>query len=94
VKKPCFLPSTVEAAFGYLGPDAEDRRTIFPGVNWSSAIKNPFRTFGSSWEGLEAVLSDLKAGANEPIIFVLHGAHPRPEYTDRGKSALILEGMS
>jgi hypothetical protein len=34
----------------------------------------------------------LKAGAHEPIVFALHLAHPRVEYTDRGKSALIVEG--
>ena len=86
------LPTMMEAAFGYLGSDAPDSRRIFSGVNWSAAIRNPFRSFGNSGEGLEAVLSDLKIGAREPVVFVLHVAHPRVEYTDRGKSALIVEG--
>jgi DNA topoisomerase VI subunit B len=86
------MPQVLEAAFGYLGADVPDARRIFSGVNWSAAIRNPFRSFGNTGEGLEAVLSDLKVGAHEPIVFVLHVAHPRVEYTDRGKSALIVQG--
>jgi hypothetical protein len=86
------LPGVMEAAFGYLGADAPDSRRIFSGVNWSAAIRNPFRSFGNTGEGLEAVLSDLKVGSHEPVVYVLHVAHPRVEYTDRGKSALIVEG--
>jgi hypothetical protein len=29
---------------------------------------------------------------DEPVVFVLHLAHPRVEYTDRGKSALVIGG--
>jgi hypothetical protein len=91
-KKTCFLPWVLESAFGWLGEQSVDERKIFAGANWSAAIQNPFRFFGSTGEGLEANLSDLKAGAHEPIVFALHLAHPRVEYTDRGKSALIVEG--
>jgi hypothetical protein len=84
------LPWVLESAFGYLGPTAADERRIFTGANWSAAIKNPFRTFGSTGEGLETVLADLRATRNEPIIFVLHLAHPRVQYVDRGKSALVI----
>jgi hypothetical protein len=63
---------------------------IFAGANSSAAIKNPFRSFGTTSEGLEAELNRLHLGADEPIIFVLHLAHPRVEYTDRGKSVLII----
>ena len=86
------LPYVLESAFGWLGDESEDSRRIFAGANWSAAIKNPFRTFGSTGEGLEAALSDMRAGRNEPIVFVLHLAHPRVEYTDRGKSALVIGG--
>jgi hypothetical protein len=86
------MPAVMEVAFGYLGAYVEDSRRIFSGVNWSAAIRNPFRSFGTTGEGLEAVLSDLKVGAHEPVVYVLHVAHPRVEYTDRGKSALIVEG--
>jgi hypothetical protein len=93
-EKACFLdlPGIVESAFGWLGKDASDERRIYAGVNWSTAIKNPFRSFGSTGEGLETVLADLRATKSEPIVFVLHLAQPRIRYTDRGKSALVIGG--
>ena len=84
------LPWVLESAFGWKGDESTDRRSIFAGANWSSAVNNPFRSFGSTGEGLEAALTDLKAGAHEPIVYALHLAHPRVEYTDRGKSALVV----
>jgi hypothetical protein len=92
--KASFLPWVLESAFGYLGPNAEDSRKIYAGANWSAAIKNPFRTFGDTGEGLETTLADLQATRNEPIVFVLHLVHPRIAYTDRGKSALVIGGAS
>jgi hypothetical protein len=89
-EKASLLPSVLESAFGYLGKDASDKRRIFAGANWSAAIKNPFRTFGNTREGLETILADLHATQHEPIIFVLHLAHPRIEYLDRGKSAIVI----
>ena len=86
------LPCVLESAFGWLGDESEDSRRIFAGANWSAAIKNPFRSFGSTGEGLEAALNQQRAGRNEPIVFVLHLAHPRVEYVDRGKSALVIGG--
>jgi hypothetical protein len=89
--KACFLPWVLESAFGWLGPDAEDQRKIFASANWSAAIGNPFRSFGGTGEGLETALADMRATSTEPVVFVLHLAHPRVEYTDRGKSALVIE---
>jgi len=86
------LPWVLESAFGWLGDGSEDWRKIFAGANWSAAIKNPFRSFGSTGEGLEAALSEQRASQHEPVIFVLHLAHPRVQYTDRGKSALVIGG--
>jgi DNA topoisomerase VI subunit B len=86
------LPYVIETAFGWLGDEAQDRRRIFVGANWSVAIGNPFRSFGSTGEGLESVLADKRAGRSEPVVFVLHLAHPRVEYTDRGKTALVVQG--
>ena len=86
------LPYVLESAFGWLGDESEDSRRIFAGANWSAAIKNPFRSFGSTGEGLEAALNQQRAGRSEPIVFVLHLAHPRVQYTDRGKSALVIGG--
>lgn len=94
-EKACFnddVPWVLESAFGWLGDKAAAERRIYAGANWSAAINNPFRSFGSTGEGLEAVLTDKKAGADEPIVFVLHLAHPRVEYTDRGKTALVIGG--
>lgn len=88
------LPWVLESAFGWLGDGAPDARRIYSGANWSAAIKNPFRSFGNTGEGLETALADMRATKNEPVVFVLHLAHPRVEYTDRGKSALIVGGAA
>jgi hypothetical protein len=83
------LPWVIETAFGYC-PGKATRR-IIAGVNFSVAVGNPFRSFhGYGGEGLEAQLQQLRAGRDEPIIFVLHYACPRVEFTDRGKTALII----
>lgn len=84
------LPWIIESAFGWFDGDTRADRRLFAGANWSMAIGNPFRSFGASGEGLEATLTDLKAGANEPIVFAVHLAQPRIEFTDRGKSALVI----
>jgi hypothetical protein len=88
------VPWVLESAFGWLGEEAEDSRRIFAGANWSAAIKNPFRSFGSTGEGLETALADRRATSAEPVVFVLHLAHPRVEYTDRGKSAIVIGGAA
>jgi DNA topoisomerase VI subunit B len=85
------LPWVIESAFGWLGEKAKDERRIFAGVNWSPAIGNPFRAFGQTGEGLETALADMRATRSEPIVFVLHLAHPRVEFTDRGKSSLAVK---
>ena len=77
-------------AFGYC-PNGMIRRRIIAGVNFSVGIGNPFRSFRRyGGEGLEAHLNRLRAAANEPIVVILHYACPRVEYTDRGKTALIV----
>ncbi len=88
------MPWVVESAFGWKGDDSPDQRNIFAGVNWSPGINNPFRTFGDTGEGLETLLADMRATRDEPIVFVLHLAHPRVEYTDQGKSALVIRSRS
>ena len=86
------VPWVLESAFGWLGNNSHDCRRIYAGANWSAAIHNPFRTFGATGEGLEAELTEMRAGADEPVVIVLHLAHPRIAYTDRGKSALVIGG--
>lgn len=90
-------PAVVETAFGRKADEDEDEsenqtRHIFAGANWSMAIGNPFRTFGDTGEGLEAVLADQRSGRGQPIVFALHLAAPRVEWKDRGKSSLSVEG--
>jgi hypothetical protein len=83
------LPWVLESAFGWRG-EAVDGRRIYAGANWSAALANPFRSFGETGEGLETALANRRATASEPVVFVLHLAHPRVEYRDRGKSAIII----
>jgi len=84
------LPCVVETAFGFC-PD-QQRRRIITGANWSVGLTNPFRSFGRHSEGLESVLAEARAQSTEPIILVVHLACPRIEYTDRGKSAIVVKG--
>lgn len=83
------VPWVVETAFGWC-PETESRRLI-TGVNWSPGIINPFRELGAFGRSLDTVLSQQRADRDEPVIFVLHMACPRVEYTDRGKSSVVVK---
>jgi hypothetical protein len=85
------LPCALETAFGYC-PNEINKRRIIAGANWSVGIGNPFRSFGRNGEGLESLLAEQRARSHEPIVFVAHFACPRIEYTDRGKSAIVIRG--
>ena len=85
------IPDVIETAFGWC-PDGANERRIITGVNWSPAIGNPFRSLGSYGEILDTILSEQRSGRDEPIIFVLHLARPRIEYTDHGKTAVVIPG--
>lgn len=87
------LPVIVEVCFGVLERSLTDvtwqsRRQMFSGANFSSAIKNPFREFGSSGEGLEGALARARVDKRQPVIFAAHVTRPIIPYTDRGKSAI------
>jgi DNA topoisomerase VI subunit B len=88
------IPYVVEAAFGLhqsgLSADSGVARKIVTGANWSAAIDNPFRRFGSTGEGLENTLAKVRANANQPVIFALHLASAYIQFADRGKSSIIL----
>jgi hypothetical protein len=102
------LPYVVEFAFGILRAGLNDEldtlrpdrntcntdRIEITGVNWSPGIGNPFRQIGRSGEGLDAVLANARANSGEPVIAVLHVACPRVKYTDRGKSAIVVDDES
>ena len=85
------IPDVIETAFGWC-PDGANERRIITGVNWSPAIGNPFRSLGSYGESLDTILSEQHSGRAEPIIFVLHLARPPIEYTDHGKTAVVVPG--
>ena len=87
----------VEFAFGIhrdgltagSGPD----RSFIAGVNWSPGINNPFRSIGKSGDGLDAILARTSAPVMTlPSSVCLHVACPRVAYTDRGKSAIVVDG--
>jgi hypothetical protein len=67
-------------------------RKVITGVNWSPGINSPFRQLGSSGEGLDGILAEVHANTSQPVIAALHLACPRVTYTDRGKSAMVVEG--
>jgi DNA topoisomerase VI subunit B len=91
------LPHVIETAFGVhrsglIGADTVQRGKIITGVNWSPGINNPFRQIGNNGAGLDAVLEKARANKSRPVIVMLHLACPRVAYTDRGKSAIVIEG--
>lgn len=92
------IPRIVEFAFGIhreglsIVGEQEPRRKIITGVNWSPGINNPFRQLGNSGEGLDGILAEVRANTRQPVIAALHLACPRVAYTDRGKSAIVVEG--
>ena len=63
-------------------------RRIVTGVNWSPGIVNPFRQLGG--RSLDSFLGDLMVQADDPVFLAIHYVCPRVQYTDRGKSALVL----
>lgn len=80
------LPLVIETAFAWRGNHGQ--RRLVTGVNWSAAIVDPFRQLAGN--SLSSILAERYASHNEPIVFLLHVARPRVEYTDRGKSAVII----
>jgi hypothetical protein len=91
------VPRVVEFAFGIhrdglAGGGRGPSRKIITGVNWSPGINNPFRQLGRGGIGLDAILSEVRANTSQPVIAALHLACPRVAYTDRGKSAIVVEG--
>jgi DNA topoisomerase VI subunit B len=83
------VPWVVEAAFGWLGEDSTSDRRLITGVNWSPGILNPFRELGYG-ESLDSILERQWAGRREPVVVVVHLTCARVEYTDRGKSAVVI----
>jgi DNA topoisomerase VI subunit B len=73
-------------------PEPMPLRVCVLGINWSPSIGvNPYRQLGPVGQSLDSVLAELRAGREEPVIVVLHLAYPRVEFSDRGKSSVIIE---
>jgi hypothetical protein len=64
-------------------------RYLITGVNFSATLENPFHTF-RGMEGMDDILTDLRAGKSAPVIVCVHYACPHIEYLDRGKSRIGL----
>jgi hypothetical protein len=82
------VPWVLEAAFAWC-PQLPERRLV-SGVNWSPGIINPFRELGRTGKSLDAVLEEQRCGVDEPVCLLVHLISPRVEYTDRGKSAVVI----
>ena len=83
------IPQVIEVAFGHA-PEAQSRRVV-TGVNWSPGIGNPFRQLGASGRSMDSILGAQMVDEDDPIVIVAHLASPRVEYTDRGKSAVVIQ---
>jgi Histidine kinase-, DNA gyrase B-, and HSP90-like ATPase len=90
------VPRVIEFAFGIhrdgLTAGRGPSRKVITGVNWSPGINNPFRQLGRGGEGLDGILVEVRANTAQPVIATLHLACPRVAYTDRGKSAIVVDG--
>jgi hypothetical protein len=85
------LPYIAEAAFAWK-PGEDDTRDLITGVNWSPAIRDPFRQVGPFGRSLSSYLAELRAAGDQPVVVVVHVAYPRVDYADRGKTQVILGG--
>jgi hypothetical protein len=89
------IPYVIEFAFGLHQSGLSSQggavpRKFITGANWSAGINNPFRSFGSTGEGLENTLAKVRANASQPVICALHLASAYVQYADRGKSSIII----
>jgi hypothetical protein len=84
------LPQVTETAFAALA--GGDVRKLVTGVNWSAGWINPFRVLGAYGRSLDSELAAAFAGYQEPVVLLVHVAHPRVQYTDRAKSTVLTDG--
>jgi hypothetical protein len=88
------VPYVVEIAIcpfkEWVDGGRERARLLITGVNFSATLENPFNTF-RGMEGLDEILTELRAGEYAPVIVCVHYACPHIEYLDRGKSRIGLE---
>lgn len=86
------MPSIAEVAFAMRGKDDEDEDLIIiTGVNWSSAIGNPFKKLGKYGTSMDGVLAEARVSFDDPVVMLVHMACPSVKYSDHGKSSIVLE---
>ncbi len=83
------LPQVTEVAFAAL--EDETDRELFTGVNWSAAWVNPFRTLGGYGRSLDSMMTERRLSHDQAIVLLVHVAHPRVQYADRGKSTVLAQ---
>src|SRR5262249_16776726 len=80
------IPYIVEFAFGLhqsgLTQGLAVSRKFITGANWSVGISNPFRRFGSTREGVETTLAQVRANANSPWSCAPHLTPASIQYPD------------
>ena len=76
------LPYVLEVAFA-VKADAEFGRTLRVGINFSTALSQPFAP-------LDTALTEARCTRNDPVVVLVHLACPAVQFTDRGKSKAIL----
>lgn len=82
------LPQVTEVAFAALSDENEGRKLV-TGVNWSAAWVNPFRRLGEYGHSLDTMMTVRRFESHRPIVLLVHVAHPRVQYADRGKSTVL-----
>ncbi len=81
------VPYLIECGFGYRPEGGV--RMIIAALNWSAPVNgNPFQRL--SYQSLGSILTEQRAGPDEPIAFFLHVATPRATFLDKGKSIASL----
>jgi hypothetical protein len=82
------VPWFAEVAFAWH--ERLDDCRLITGINWSPALNNPFRELGEYDEELGAILEEHKAGAEQPVVVLVHFVQPGVQFSDQGKSAVLL----
>lgn len=76
---------------GFAARPSDKPRFMLCGVNWSAALRNPFRLrYGSLDASLDGLLQEQYASDDEPVVLIVHHAQVGATYTDRGKGTLSL----
>jgi DNA topoisomerase VI subunit B len=73
------LPFVLEVAFAMKSKfDEEEQRDVVVGLNWSPALMQALPQ-------LDGLLAEMRVDSWDPVVILVHLAHPRLEPTDRGK---------